>query len=178
MQKLLTIAMALFMVSAVMAQDEQESKSSSGDSPSMWLGGEITFGSMSDLDFTFGPSFGLMLGERIGAGATLLFSSGNNANRWGLEPYIRYYIPVADQFSFYGDGFLGVGGGDNATDVDGGDYNTLDFGARIGLQYWFTPQWSLSASTDVLSYRSRNSNGEFGMGANFNMVNFAFFYHF
>ncbi len=91
MQKLLTIAMALFMVAAVMAQDEQESKSSSGDSPSMWLGGEITFGSMSDLDFTFGPSFGLMLGERIGAGATLLFSSGNNANRWGLEPYIRYH---------------------------------------------------------------------------------------
>lgn len=178
MKKIFTIALALSLMAGMYAQDEQESKNSNGDSPSMWLGGEVTFGAMSNYDFTVGPSFGLMLDERIGAGISLLFSSGNNANQWGIEPFVRYYIPVVDQFSFYGDVFLGIGGGDTATDVDGGDFNTLDFGARVGLQYWFTPKWSLAASTNVLAYESRNSNGEFGAGLNFNAVNFAFFFHF
>ena len=57
MKKLLVTAFCLLLMTTVIAQDEQETKSSgSGDSPTMWLGGEVTFGAMSNRDFTFGPS--------------------------------------------------------------------------------------------------------------------------
>ncbi len=86
----------------------------------MWLGGKVTFGSMSNRDVTIGPGFGVMLGEKIGIGTSVPFSIGNDGYSWGLEPYFRFYIPVVDQFSFYGDAFMGIGGGDNNTALDGG----------------------------------------------------------
>ncbi len=179
MKKLLVFTFGLLLMTTVVAQDEQETKSSgSGDSPTMWLGGEVTFGNLSNRDFTFGPSFGIMINDKMGVGGTLMYSSGNNSNAWGIEPYFRYYIPVVEKFSFYGDAFVGIGGGDNATDADGGEYNTLDFGAKVGLQYWFTPRWSVAASNNVFVYRSTDGNGDFGMGVNFNSVNFSIFFHF
>jgi hypothetical protein len=178
MKKILVIASGLFIATALLAQDEQEATTSNGDNPNMWLGGEVTFGNLSRRDFTFGPNFGIMINDKMGVGGTLMFSSGNNSNAWGIEPYFRYYIPVVERFSFYGDAFIGIGGGDTATDTDGGEYNTLDFGARAGLQYWFTPRWSMAASTNIFIYESMDGNGDFGAGVNFNSVNFAFFYHF
>lgn len=179
MKKLLAISMALLFGASVLAQEVQEkANDSSKDDYKMWVGGEVTFGAMSDLDFTFGPSFGIMVANNMAVGGTLLFSSGNNAYEWGLEPYFRYYLPVADQFAFYGDAYFGFGAGDTNTDFDGGDYNMLDFGVRAGLQFWFTPRWSMAASTDILNYTSYNNDGEFGAGISFNTVSFAFFFHF
>jgi len=179
MKKLLLLTMALLIAAGLMAQDEQEqTNENKEDEPGMWVGGEVTFGSMSDLDFTFGPSFGIMVAKNMAVGGTLLFSSGNSAYEWGLEPYFRYYLPVADQFSFFGDAFFGFGGGDNDTDFDGGDYTYLDFGVRAGLQYWFVPRWSMAASTKILTYSSVNNDGEFGAGVSFNTINFALFFHF
>lgn len=181
MKKILAVTLALFFAAGVIAQDEQEQENENNNEksrPAMWLGGEVTFGSMSDYDFTFGPSFGLMFAERMGAGATLLFSSGNNAYEWGLEPYFRYYLPVVEQFSFFGDGFIGFGGGDYDTDTDGGDYNYFNFGVRAGLQYWFVPSWSVAASTNILEYSSTNNDGEFGAGLSFNAIQFSLFFHF
>ncbi|MEN8158253.1 MAG: outer membrane beta-barrel protein [Bacteroidota bacterium] len=176
MKKLFAFAFSLLLAMTVVAQDEQ--KSSSGDSPSMWIGGEVTFGNMSARDFTIGPSFGIMLNDQMGVGGTVTFSSGGNSNAWNLEPYFRYYIPIVDQFSFYGDGFIGIGGGDTNTGIDGGEYSTMDFGARVGLQYWFTPRWSVAASSNVLVYNSQDGNGDFGAGLDFSAVNFSFFFHF
>ena len=179
MKKLVAISMALLLAAGVLAQDEvQNTDNSNNDDYSMWVGGEVTFGAMSDLDFTFGPSFGIMVADNMGVGGTLLFSSGNSAYEWGLEPYFRYYLPVADQFSFYGDAYFGFGGGDTNTDLDGGDYNMLDFGVRAGLQFWFTPRWSMAASTDIINYTSYNNEGEFGAGVSFNTVSFSLFFHF
>ena len=179
MKKLLVIAMALVLAATVLAQDEAENTgSNSHDNHKMWVGGEVTFGAMSDLDFTFGPSFGIMVARNMAVGGTLMFSSGNSAYEWGLEPYFRYYLPVSDQFAFYGDAYFGFGGGDSNTDFDGGDYNFLDFGARAGLQFWFHPRWSMAASTDVINYSSVNNDGEFGAGVSFNSVSFALFFHF
>ena len=179
MKKIITFTLGLLLVTAAFAQDEQEkSSSNSGDSPSMWLGGEVTFGNMSGRDFTIGPHFGIMINDNMGIGGTLIFSSGNNSNAWSIEPYFRYYIPVVDKFSFYGDAFVGIGGGDNNTSADGGEYNILDFGARVGLQYWFTPKWSIASSTNVLVYNSTDGNGDFGAGLSFNSLKFSFFFHF
>lgn len=175
MKKLLAMIIALCLVTGMAAQDEQGAK---GDSHTMWLGGKVTFGSMSNRDVTIGPGFGVMLGEKIGIGTSVLFSIGNDGYSWGLEPYFRFYIPVVDQFSFYGDAFMGIGGGDNNTALDGGYYSTFDFGARAGLQYWFTPRWSVAASTNIVTYSRNNGSGEFGAGVSFNSVIFSLFFHF
>ena len=179
MKKLMAIFMALLFDAGVLAQEESQTESDNGkDDYKMYLGGEVTFGAMSDLDFTFGPHFGITVAKNMAVGGTLLFSSGNSAYQWGLEPYFRYYLPVVDQFSFYGDAYFGVGGGDNDTDLDGGYYTMLDFGVRAGLQFWFTPRWSMAASTDIFNYTSYDNEGEFGAGVNFNRVSFALYFHF
>ena len=176
MKKLLAMTVGLLLMTGAFAQDEAGSNTE--DTPGMWLGGEVTFGGMSARDFTFGPNFGIMLGDQIGVGGTVMFSSGDNSNAWNIEPFVRYYLPVVDRFSFFGDAFIGLGGGDNNTGADGGDYNTLDFGARVGLQFWFTPRWSMAASSNVLEYYSTDGDGEFGLGVDFSAVNFSFFFHF
>ena len=173
MKKVVALTISLPLAVTISAQDE-----SSGDSPKMWLGGKVTFGAMSARDFTRGPSFGIMLNDNMGVGGTLMFSGGNNSNAWNLEPYFRYYIPIVDKFAFFGDAFIGIGGGDNDTSADGGDFNTLNFGARAGLQFWFTPKWSMAASNNVFIYQSTNGNGKFGAGVDFSTVNFSFFFHF
>lgn len=175
MKKLIALFTGLLISLTLVAQNEN---SNSGDSPIMWLGGEVTFGAMSARDITLGPSFGIMLNENMGVGGTLTFSTGNNSNAWGIEPYFRYYIPIIDKFAFYGDAFLGFGGGDNIADADGGEYNWFDIGARVGLQFWFTPRWSLAASNNILIYNSTDGNGEFGAGVDFSSVNLSFFFHF
>jgi hypothetical protein len=173
MKKLLILLTALLLVSSVSAQEE-----GSSGIPNMWLGGELTFGSLSSRDVTIGPHFGILITDQIGVGGILTFSTGNNSNYWALEAYGRYYLPVADQFAFFGDAFILIGGGDNNTTNDTGDFNLFDIGARVGMQYWFTPRWSLAAGTNILLYESTNGDGEFGAGASFNVVNFSFFFHF
>jgi hypothetical protein len=172
MKKFLIVCTAILASMTLFAQEEQ-------DSPRMWIGGQVTFGSFSSRDLTIGPSFGLMFGERIGAGATPTFSTGNNSYMWGFDPYFRYYIPVVDQFSFYGDAYVGIGGGDSSTNIDNvGEYFSFSVGARLGLQYWFTPHWSVAASTRVFDFTTTDGNGELGAGINFNSVNFSLFFHF
>ncbi len=173
MKKLLFIALTLMIFVEIQAQEKSSS-------PTMWIGGEVTYGSLSDLDYTVGPSWGMMLNENMGIGVTAIYSGGDNASAWSVEPYFRYYIPVVDKFSFYGDGFIGFGGGDNdIEDEDKGDYSSTNLGVKAGLQYWFTPKWSLAASTSILEYSQKDDkDGEFGIGASFNTVNFSFFFHF
>ena len=171
MKKLMAFALGLLLVTGVSAQNEQKS-------PRMWLGGKVTVGSMSSMDVTFGPGFGLMISEKMGLGGSMLFSIGNNAYEWGFEPYFRFYIPVVDQFSFYGDGFVGISGGDVNTEIDAGDYFTFDVGARAGLQYWFTPSWSVAASTNIITFSTTDGNRKFGAGISFNSVYFSLFFHF
>lgn len=179
MKKILTFALSLLFATVVVAQNEQEGRSNqSADSPKMWLGGGVTFGNMSSRDFTIAPSFGMLIKDNMGFGGTLYLSSGNNSNAWNLQPYFRYYIPVVEKLFFFGDAFIGLGGGDNISNADGGEYSTLDFGAKAGIQYWFTPRWSMTASNNVLVYSSTDGTGDFGMGLDFNSFDFSFFFHF
>jgi hypothetical protein len=171
MKKLFGVLLALFLLASVSAQESETYHK-------MWVGGEVTFGSLSDLDFTFGPTYGYMLTDQWAAGGTLVFSTGNNANAWGLEFFGRYYLPLATKLKVFGDPFLRFGGGDSDTTTDGGEYNIFDVGARIGLQYWFASSWSFALYNNVILYDSRDGNGDFGAGVNLNQVNISFFFHF
>ena len=120
MKKILTFTFSLLFVTIVVAQDGQEGRSNHiADSPKIWLGGGVTFGNMSSRDFTIAPNFGILIKDNMGFGGTLYLSSGNNSNAWSLQPYFRYYIPVVEKLSFYGDAFIGLGGGDDITNFYG-----------------------------------------------------------
>jgi hypothetical protein len=172
MKRILTITAAIMLSMAAVAQDGE-------DPPSFWLGGEITFGSFSSWDLTIGPSFGLLINENLGAGASVLFGLGDNAIAYGFEPYARYYMPVVDNFSLYGDGYLGISGGDTQRDLtDIGEYFSFYAGARVGIQYWFTQTWSMAASTRIFEFSVTDGDTSLGVGVNFNVLEFSFYFHF
>ena len=178
MKKLITIALLAFMVASVSAQ--------AGKSRSMWLGGRATFETSSEItNIVIAPSWGMMLGDQFGLGATVRFYTGSNSYGIGFDPYVRYYIPVSDQFSFYGDAYLGIQLGDESTNFDGfGIYADLSLGARLGLQYWLTPSWSIAASTTIFGITSKayeqdtEATTRTRFGINFNSVYFSLFWHF
>jgi len=125
-----------------------------------------------------------MFNDNMGFGLSLGYSGGNDKTRLDLTPYFRYYIPVTDNFKFYGDGFVGYSSWDDDTtnDDDKHEGDNVNLGVKAGLQYWFTPKWSIAASTNVLQYdtkdRKDNGDGDFGIGIDFNTVNFSLFFHF
>lgn len=143
------------------------------EAPKMWIGGGVGFGSQADLgDFTIAPSWGMMINDVMGFGVPLNYSGGNNTSSWSVDPYFRYYLKTkVDNFAFYGDAYVSFGGSDIA-----GTSNTFwGLGARAGMQYWFTPRWSVAASTNVISY---TDSDDFGAGLDFRTVNLALFFHF
>lgn len=179
MKKLLTFALAAIFALTVNALNGQEvNNNQNSATPGKWIGGGITFGNLSGRDFTIAPEFGMLFKDNMGIGGRIYLSSGDNSSAWNVQPYFRYYIPITDKVSFYGDAFIGIGGGDRSTGIDGGEYSTLDFGVRAGIQYWFAQRWSITASNNVLVYNSTDGSGDFGMGIDFNSFNLAFFYHF
>ena len=185
MKKLLLIVAGLLLMINVQAQDENGDASKThdhGHGHGMWIGGSAGFGSLASggYDYTIAPSWGMMINDNMGFGVTVEYSGGNDQSYLGLIPYFRYYIPVTDNFKFYGDGFVGYSSWDNDTTVDGGDGDNLNLGVKAGLQYWFTPKWSIAASTNILQYDTDNGKGEgeFGVGVDFSAVNFSLFFHF
>lgn len=158
MKKLLSIAIALILSAGLMAQEEEESNR-------FWLGGGFGVGTLSFAgEWDISPSFGLMFGERFGAGIDVGF--GDN-NYWMISPYARYYLPVTDKFAFYGDAFL-----------EFSDAVSFGFGARAGAQFWFTPKWSMAASTGLLAIESDGNTTDFGLGADLSLALFSMFFHF
>ena len=182
MKRLLLIVGSLLLMINVQAQDAPKTHDH-GHGHGMWIGGSVGFGSLanSSYDYTIAPSWGMMFNDNMGFGLSLGYSGGNDKTRLDLTPYFRYYIPVTDNFKFYGDGFVGYSSWDNdTTDDNKGDGDDLNLGVKAGLQFWFTPKWSIAASTNILQYDTDNGegDGEFGIGMDFNAVNFSLFFHF
>ena len=177
MKKTVIIFCSLLLTLGAIAQDNGSYVT---NGKGMWIGGAVGFGSKADHDgdYTFAPSWGMMFKDNMGFGASLNFTGGNNISYVAFSPYFRYYKPVTQNFSFYGDGYIRIGSYDYDTSDDFDGASTFDFGARLGLQYWFSPRWSVAASTNVLQYNSVEGDGEFGLGLDFRSVNFALLFHF
>ena len=190
MKRLLLIVSCLLLMINVQAQDNSNTAKTHdhGHGHGMWIGGSVGYGTLSEKDYTIAPSWGMMFGDNLGGGITVSYSADDKTDVWGIEPYIRYYIPVVDNFKFYGDGFVGFEGWNTDKDNDDDDTNGNNtyFGVRAGLQYWFTPKWSVAASTNILQYDSNNGNdggngdgdSELGIGLDFSSVNLSLFFHF
>lgn len=182
MKKVFFLMFGVMLTLGVAAQDN-----------GMWLGGTVGFdsgeaGGVETSSYQFGPSWGMMLTEDMGVGVTLTLSGseeGNNkSNGWEFAPYFRKYFNIVDNLKFYGDAGFIIGGGEQGTD---NDYSTFSIGARPGLQYWFSNQWSLASSLGYIGYESGTYNKDtpaeydessFGLKVDMSTVNFSLFFHF
>ena len=203
MKKVLLIAVGLVFGTTLIAQEEAGGNK-------MWIGGTVSFGTSSvkdasnSSDYTVGPSFGYMLNDKAAVGLNLTFDGStfkhnNNDNEvdkssgYNIAPFFRYYFAGKGDFKFYGDLNVAFGGGTDKTESDDPNqvrdskYSSFGFGINPGVQYWFTPNWSMASTIGLLDYSSRTSNkdqnnesttNDFDFGATFSTLNFSFFYHF
>ena len=140
MRKVLMIMMMAIVVVIAGAQ-EKESKG-------MWIGGGFGLNGGDYDGWNLSPQWGMMFNENMGLGANLILTDDD----WMVEPYFRYYMGITDNFKFFADGAVAFGGND--------DYSMFQIQVRPGVQYWFTPKWSLAAATPLLSFYSRNYDSD------------------
>ena len=113
------------------SQDATKPASSgSGTSNKMWLSGNVGFGTDNTKDgetnsnWNFGPSFGYFLNDKMAVGIGVDFSGSTSkrndtkneirkSSGWEISPFFRYYFAGAGNFRFFGEAYLGFGGGKN-----------------------------------------------------------------
>ncbi len=172
--------------------------------------------STTDNDKTFewniSPSIGYMFSDKIGVGldfgvdmttvttpsTALTPEIKNKTNVWTVAPYLRYVFAEVDNFKFYADAKVGLGGGKLKVESDG---NTTDgpkvsyFGISVvpGMAYMLTDNISMNCTLNILALgfdqlkaKEKYEDGEieltttqFGFGVNRETpVKIGFFYTF
>lgn len=220
MKKIITMLAVLATVS-LNAQEAASPASSAGTTKKMWLSGNVGFGTDNEKDgpsssnWTFGPSFGYFLNDKMAIGLGLNLNGSKSVDPdsppstyedtdklmgWQVAPFFRYYFAGAGNFRFFGDLYVGIGGGTRTfestnpafttTEIK---YGTFGAGIRPGFQYWFNNNWSMSSSIGILSFDSRTDDkggkdaagkstevksSQLNLNANFAALNFAFYFHF
>ena len=176
MKNILPILFGILLFANINAQE-------SASSPTMWIGGVVAY-TDDNSAYTIGPTFGTMLNQNMAVGGTLTLMGSDAGSGWNIEPYFRNYWPISDNFAFYGDAYFGIGGGDDTKNNDDtGSYSKFSVGARPGIQFWFTQNWSIASTVGIVSYESKKyendeASTEFNLGIDFSAVNLSFFYHF
>jgi hypothetical protein len=126
----------------------------------------------------FMPSVGYMLTEDIGAGLTLNLSQtkstfyspidGSEANEQTINQtniglFGRYYAYHVEDFAFFGQldvafGFGKVTNEDFVANTTSEDkLSSFGVGISPGIQYWFSPAWSLTAQVGLLGFGSQTT---------------------
>ena len=188
------IAVAAVLVASVFTANSQDTK--------MWIGGAASFGSQkTDQDGAkpvtngvFSPGFGYNINETITAGLFLNISGGKSTDETGAEvksssfavdPFVRYNKAAGDKFTMFGQ--LDINIGSEKMSYDGtSNKGTSFFGIGIapGVDYAFTPAFSITATVGALRYTSANDKdsevktNSFDFGLDLNAVSFGLFYHF
>jgi len=179
--KKLVLLMTFALITLCVHAQQKESKN-------MWIGGSLGFSSGESDEtnvssYNIGPEWGMMLNDDFGAGVKLTirgddYGSGTD-NLWIINPYVRYYKGISDNFKFFAEGSLLVGGGDNRS--------IFGIGARPGVQYWLTSRWSMASTLGFLGYRKVThekdtphefDDKKFGLDLDMSTLDFSLYYHF
>ena len=175
-----------------------------------WVGGALGYESTSsdDLNFssntlTFGPGVGYWLNDQlaVGLGMSLVtttdkddaFDQTDTESLYHFQPFARYYKDLGSNFSIYGQVVVDIYSGGAKSEVAGTEtsstsINGFGFGIAPGIQYWFTPAWSVNATVGNLGYTTlteSDDNSDVEMSASntevvldFSSINFGFNFHF
>jgi hypothetical protein len=208
MKKVVLALGATLMAFGLSAQDHP---SQAAGKP-WWVSGSMTFQDsdreIGGNDFSetmvlgFSPSVGYMITDRIGAGATIGLTrseteyenpSPNDVEEitsFNFGVFGRYYAIHTETFGFWGQIDLGFGTGKEVNTLGNIEtertLSSFSAGISPGIQYWFSPAWSITASAGFLGYRSETRGYGAGEDQNdgleatldLNTANFAINFHF
>lgn len=179
----------------------------------IWVGGNVGFNSSSPAEdisssqINIGPQVGYMLNDQLGVGLTLDMSFNNttnstvpggevkiSSNQMTFSPFARYYFPITDNFAFFGHAQINISMGSTKTEdevlgtTSEGSISGFGIGILPGVQYWFTPAWSMNATLGGLTYGSlttkddlndtENDSSTFGLSGDFWNMGLGLYYHF
>ena len=174
-----------------------------GQSGKFFIGGDVGFSTTSysnkgtgypksQYDFSLQPSIGYYLSDKLAIGTGLGFSVyGNTYNtnpqvtdattNFSITPFVRYALIEVNNFSFIGQGSLGVGFGGSGSST-GGTTTTgpstfnFNFGISPGFQYKLNDKISLetffgdiglkyNSTTPKTGSKTSNTNFNFSLGS-------------
>ena len=156
----LASAQGLF-VGGSLGMDFQKSKTKTGS---------VTVDNPKTFAWDITPSVGYMFAENMGAGIDFGFGMTtvttpktdvtpeikDKTTTWAVAPYFRYVFAEVDNFKFYADAKLGLGGGkikstaDGET-VDGPKVSYLGVGVVPGMAYMLTDNISMNCTLNILA---------------------------
>jgi hypothetical protein len=132
-------------------------------------------------DLNFSPKVGFFLGKKLALGMGLdLWTSKvtepntgeseetvNKSSGWSVGPFVRYYFAEAGNFSFFGEGALGIGGSKSKSTVgsnttEGPKYFNVAFGVSPNLSYKLSDKVALEAGLGSLGFYSSTGKQKYG----------------
>ncbi len=117
--------------------------------------------------WSFNPSMGYMIDDKLAIGGRLNFGGGdliNNNGKYsniGITAFARYYflsLGASKSFNAYGE--LGLGYSSKTNDPNVGSKTTdgaMNANVDLGMNYFFTSHWAVTFElANILSYNSYN----------------------
>ena len=175
MKKLVIVMLCLFTTASLKAQTESGNIFVGADlgfsnTKTEALNGNATFLYLRTSSINLRPQFGYFIADNFALGTSVDFQStreedidGNLtlSNQTQLLPFARYYFPMTEQFSIYGQGSIGVGFSKSEIIVNDAtileqDGFILSVGLSAGLAFFPTEKINVNLGFRVLNFESTN----------------------
>lgn len=170
MKRFLLMAVMVFMTVAANAQ--------------FYVGGSATLQAVhydddTTLAFGIAPELGYNIDDMWSVGASIGFNSvkpdgGDSVNTFSVLPYVRGKFLRAGDFTFFGDLY----GGYESMSWGGHNENGWTVGLRPGVAFNLADNWSLTATTSLLSYDKWGKKGTTTIGVDMSDVTVGIYYNF
>ena len=134
--------------------------------------GNATVGYNRSTTISVIPQVGFFIADNFAIGASVVYSSNTNEDIDGdlvknsdlqFTPFARYYVPMTELLSLYGQGSLGIGFRNsevvvNNTTTDTGDGLVTSFGLSGGLAFFPTEKINLNVGLSILTISAVNTS--------------------
>lgn len=142
---------------------------------------EMNVSSTKNSSFEAAPSYGYFVANNLAIGISASFSHSKSensyqstfavngvysysqlsatstTNRYLIGPFVRYYVPISDQFKFFGQFNAGIGFGDS--EIAGSSYisnksklSSLQAALSPGLAFFPARKWAIEFGFNLLSF--------------------------
>lgn len=177
MKKLVIVMLCLFTAASLKAQTESGNIFVGGgfginNNKTETVDGNATVGYNRSTTISVRPQVGFFIADNFAIGASVVYSNNvnenidedlNKNNDLQFSPFARYYIPMTEQFSIYGQGAFGIGFRNseivvNNTTTDTGDGLITSFGLSGGLAFFPTEKINVNLGLNILSFSAVNTS--------------------
>jgi hypothetical protein len=133
----------------------------------------ISFNFYPKVGYFLNDKFAIGLGFGIGSTKTTTPKTDYEDERvvktknWSVSPFARYYFTKINNFSVFGEGTLGFGGGSSSTKTgtttnDGPKYFSVNINIAPAVSYNFSDNFSIETSLGGIGYSSQKATYDKG----------------